>query len=346
MVNKSEFWCRPIELSDLPFYHQYHAGSPTRPAPIVELRLQLRLFLTGDRPTVNKSLRELVADARELMRRALHVLPAPMPVDWQQCSAALWKQQPWGGGLVAHTELDDIELRDLLCVDEQKDALLLNTRQFLLGAPANNVLLWGARGTGKSSLIHAVLNAHHGAGLRLVEVNKTQLTALPEIVLRLRQEPFRFVLFCDDLSFEADDASYKALKSALEGSVFKSSSNVLIYATSNRRHLLPEYMSDNEQAKFVEGELHQSEAVEEKISLSDRFGLWLSFYPFRQDQYLEVARHWVDKLAVTNGVALSWNDDVRGASLRWALARGVRSGRTAQHFARHWVGRQMVDDDN
>lgn len=295
---------------------------------------------------VKKMLRELIADAAELTQRALHVLPAPMFVDWAQCRAALWKHRPWGGGLVAHTELDDIELGDLLCVDDQKAALLLNTRQFLAGAPANNVLLWGARGTGKSSLVHAVLNAHHGAGLRLVEVNKTQLTALPDIVMRLRQEPFRFVLFCDDLSFEADDASYKALKSALEGSVFKSSRNVLIYATSNRRHLLPEYMSDNEQASFVDGELHQSEAVEEKISLSDRFGLWLSFYPFKQDQYLDVARHWVDKLSNANRVPTSWDDDARTESLRWALARGVRSGRTAQHFARHWVGRLMVDDNN
>jgi predicted AAA+ superfamily ATPase len=292
---------------------------------------------------VSKTLDELISDARELARRALNLVPVPTVVDWQHCPAAVWKAQPWGGEFVAHTELDDIQLDDLLCIDDQKEELALNTRQFLAGAPANNVLLWGARGTGKSSLVHAVLNGYRDAGLRLVEVNKSRLAELPDIVLRLRDEPFRFVLFCDDLSFEADDASYKVLKSALEGSVFKSSGNVLIYATSNRRHLLPEYMSDNEQATFVQGELHQSEAVEEKISLSDRFGLWLSFYPFKQQAYLDVVQHWLQKLASAHGVDYAWEDEVRGASLRWALARGVRSGRTAQHFARHWIGRQAVE---
>ena len=183
-----------------------------------------------------------------------------------------------------------------------------------------------------------MLNRYSDSGLRLVEVNKSLLEALPDIVYRLQDEPFRFVLFCDDLSFEADDASYKVLKSALEGSIFKSSKNVLIYATSNRRHLLPEYMSDNEQATFVEGELHQSEAVEEKISLSDRFGLWLSFYPFNQEAYLAVVKHWLKVFGDAHGVTVIWDDTVRGASLRWALARGVRSGRTAQYFARHWTG--------
>jgi predicted AAA+ superfamily ATPase len=151
------------------------------------------------------------------------------------------------------------------------------------------------------------------------------------------------VLFCDDLSFEAEDPSYKELKSALEGSVFKASSNVLIYATSNRRHLLPEYMTDNENVTVRQGELHESEAVEEKISLSDRFGLWLSFYPFKQDAYLEVVEHWVHRLAHEHGLEAAWNDEIRAAALRWALARGVRSGRTAQHFARHWVGKTLLE---
>jgi predicted AAA+ superfamily ATPase len=292
---------------------------------------------------VNETLEELIADTRELARRALKLVPSPTSVDWQQCLAAVWQPAPWGDGFVAHAELDDIALDDLLSVDDQKQQLILNTRQFLAGAPANNVLLWGARGTGKSSLVHAILNRYCDAGLRLVEVNKSRLSALPEIVFKLRDEPFRFILFCDDLSFEADDASYKVLKSALEGSMFKSSGNVLIYATSNRRHLLPEYMSDNEQASFVEGELHQSEAVEEKISLSDRFGLWLSFYPFKQQAYLEVVEHWLQKLAASHSVGFNWDDEVRGAALRWALARGVRSGRTAQHFARHWIGRSVLD---
>lgn len=291
---------------------------------------------------MKKSLEALIADGRELARRALAVVPAPGSVDWAECPVAAWHSSPWGSGFVAHGPIDDISLKDLLWIDDQKQQIDTNTRQFLAGLPANNVLLWGARGTGKSSLIHALLNRYHGEGLRMVEVGKGRLTSLPQIVQRLRSEPYRFVLFCDDLSFEADDASYKELKSALEGSVFKSSGNVLIYATSNRRHLLPEYASDNAQVKVLDGELHESEAVEEKISLSDRFGLWLSFYPFRQQAYLEVVEHWVGHLAREHGLELSWNDEVRAAALRWALARGVRSGRTAQHFARHWVGRSLL----
>ncbi len=287
---------------------------------------------------LNKTVEKLVGEALELVGRILRIIPAPQPVDWSQCKAALWKVDRWGGEFVAHRELDNIGLDDLFCIDDQKQQIELNTRQFLAGYPANNVLLWGARGTGKSSLVHGLLNRYSDSGLRLVEVNKSLLEALPDIVYRLQDEPFRFVLFCDDLSFEADDASYKVLKSALEGSIFKSSKNVLIYATSNRRHLLPEYMSDNEQATFVEGELHQSEAVEEKISLSDRFGLWLSFYPFNQEAYLAVVKHWLKVFGDAHGVTVNWDDTVRGASLRWALARGVRSGRTAQYFARHWTG--------
>ena len=287
---------------------------------------------------LNKTVEKLVGEVLELVGRILRIIPAPQPVDWSQCKAALWKVDRWGGEFVAHRELDDIGLDDLFCIDDQKQQIELNTRQFLEGYPANNVLLWGARGTGKSSLVHGLLNRYSDSGLRLVEVNKSLLEALPDIVYRLQDEPFRFVLFCDDLSFEADDASYKVLKSALEGSIFKSSKNVLIYATSNRRHLLPEYMSDNEQATFVEGELHQSEAVEEKISLSDRFGLWLSFYPFNQEAYLAVVKHWLKVFGDAHGVTVNWDDTVRGASLRWALARGVRSGRTAQYFAKHWTG--------
>lgn len=291
---------------------------------------------------LNKTVEKLVGEALELLSRILRIVPAPEPVDWSQCKAALWKVDRWGGEFIAHRELDDIGLDDLFCIDDQKQQIELNTRQFLAGYPANNVLLWGARGTGKSSLVHGLLNRYSDSGLRLVEVNKSLLEALPDIVYRLQDEPFRFVLFCDDLSFEADDASYKVLKSALEGSIFKSSKNVLIYATSNRRHLLPEYMSDNEQATFVEGELHQSEAVEEKISLSDRFGLWLSFYPFNQEAYLAVVKHWLKVFGDAHGVAISWDDTVRAASLRWALARGVRSGRTAQYFARHWTGGLLI----
>lgn len=285
----------------------------------------------------------LIDDGRELLRRALHLVPAPSQVDWARCPAAVWQSGPWGTGFSAHGARDPIALNDLLWIDDQKAAIDQNTRQFLAGVPANNVLLWGARGTGKSSLIHALLNRYQDQGLRLVEVSKDRLAHLPEIARRLADEPYRFVLFCDDLSFEAEDASYKELKSALEGSVFTASGNVIIYATSNRRHLLPEYATDNEQVVVREGELHESEAVEEKISLSDRFGLWLSFYPFRQQAYLEVTEHWVMRLASQHELSLTWNDELRGAALRWALARGVRSGRTAQHFARHWVGKTLLE---
>jgi uncharacterized protein len=285
----------------------------------------------------------LIDDARELARRALALVPAQAGADWSNCQAAVWQSGPLGAGFTAHGSLDDIGLADLLWIDDQKARIDTNTRQFLAGLPANNVLLWGARGTGKSSLVHAVLNQYQVDGLRLVEVSKHQLAALPEIVRRLRDEPYRFVLFCDDLSFEADDASYKELKSALEGSMFKASGNVLIYATSNRRHLLPEYASDNAQVTVRHGELHESEAVEEKISLSDRFGLWLSFYPFKQDAYLDVVEHWALRLAHEHGLALAWDEEIRAAALRWALGRGVRSGRTAQHFARHWVGSLLLE---
>ena len=280
----------------------------------------------------------------QVLERVLSIVPAPQTVDWRVAPAAVWQQQRFSSGFRAHPGMDPIALDDLLNIDLQKDKLLANTRQFLAGLPANNVLLWGARGTGKSSLVHALLNEFAGQGLRLVEVHKQDLGELTEIVTALSDEPYRFVLFCDDLSFEMEDASYKELKSALEGSVFKTADNVLIYATSNRRHLVPEYMADNQATRVVQGEggqmeLHEGEVVEEKISLSDRFGLWLSFYPFKQAEYLEVVNYWLQKLASAHGIQVDLDDDaVRKEALAWALGRGVRSGRTAQYFARHWIG--------
>ena len=217
-----------------------------------------------------------------------------------------------------------------------------NTERFLSAQPANNALLWGARGTGKSSLIHALLNRYAVRGLRLIEMDKRALGALPDIVALVRDAPYRFVLVCDDLSFAEDDASYKELKSVLEGSVFRSSDNVLIYATSNRRHLIPEHMTDNLAARYDGGELHESEAVEEKISLSDRFGVWLSFQPFKQDAYLDVVEHWLKRIGQRHGVAAPLTHDARREALQWALARGARNGRTAQYFARDWVGRLLI----
>jgi predicted AAA+ superfamily ATPase len=273
------------------------------------------------------------------------MLPSRQRFDWSAHDAAVWHRTPGGGELRAHSGLDGIELSDLKHVDAQKTSIEENTRQFLHGFPANNVLLWGARGTGKSSLIHALLNRYRADGLRLVEVDKEALTAFAEVVDRVRSEPYRFVLVCDDLSFEADDPSYKALKSALEGSVFRSSSNVLVYATSNRRHLVPEYMQDNLAATHRDGELHMGEAVEEKISLSDRFGIWLSFYPFGQDDYLDVVTHWLHALGRAYSIEVTLTEEVRHLALQWALARGARNGRSAQYFARHWIGRALLARD-
>ena len=285
-------------------------------------------------------------ELKKLVQRTLDLLPRVPSVNWERAHAARWQRTALTAGFVAHSEVDGIRLQDLLGVEAQKRSLRRNTQAFVHGYPANNVLLWGARGTGKSSLIHAVLNEFADDGLRLIEVGRNQLVDLPRIATAVDRLPYRFVLFCDDLSFEAEDASYKELKSALEGSVFKSSANLLIYATSNRRHLLPEYHADNQGARVSHGELHESEAVEEKISLSDRFGLWLSFYPFKQDQYLQVVEHWLLRLSREHGLLgqgrpLPMDESLRKEAIAWALARG-RSGRAAEHFARQWVGDRLL----
>lgn len=245
----------------------------------------------------------------------------------------------WRGvrGLVAVHHPHRVDLDDLLDIDEQKEALERNTQQFLHGHPANNALLWGSRGTGKSTLIKGLLTRYAGDGLRLVEVDKGALVDLPDIVEPLRGRPERFIVFSDDLSFEADDASYKALKAILDGSVAAPPDNVLIYATSNRRHLLPEYQRENQDTRMVDGEIHHGEAVEEKISLSERFGLWLAFHPFNQNQYLDIVRRHMENLGVV------FDEQAREAALRWALTRGSRSGRSALQFARDWAGRELED---
>jgi len=284
-----------------------------------------------------------------LAKRVLGLLPERHAFDWAQTSAALWRTQPWLQQLVpAQSSPVPLTLVDLLNIDDQKAQIVRNTEQFLAGLPANNVLLWGARGTGKSSLVHALLHTYADRGLRLIEIGKDHLQSLPEIVDQVADVPYRFVLFCDDLSFEVEDPSYKALKSALEGSIFKTTDNVLIYATSNRRHLVPEFMSDNQATRVHGNELHEGEVVEEKISLSDRFGLWLSFYPFKQDDYLQVVDHWVARLSQAHELegpipTVATDDSLRAEALRWALARGVRNGRSAQYFARHWVGSRGLE---
>jgi len=278
----------------------------------------------------------------QVIGKLLAILRVYEPIDWSKTTAGIWEEGRWHSGCVPYVGEQGVNLEDLLNIDHQKETLLTNTEQFLADLPSNNALLWGARGTGKSSLIHALLNRFYTDGLRVLQVSKDDLSALPRIMTLLNTLPYKFVLLCDDLSFETSDPSYKTVKSALEGSIVKSSENVLIYATSNRRHLLPEEMSDNQQARMVSGQLHESDAVEEKISLSDRFGLWLSFYPFRQDDYLNVVHHWINKLAIRHQVEVIVDQDLDKQAVRWALARGVRSGRTAHHFASHLVGKAKL----
>ena len=273
------------------------------------------------------------------LERLEALLPAaPAEPDWERYRAFRWKRWGQRGYLQPVKHPHRLRLADLQRIDHQKMALDLNLRQFLAGRPCNNALLWGARGTGKSSLIKALFNEYSDGGLRLIEVDKRDLIDLPDIVDPLYDRPERFLLYCDDLSFEADDASYKALKAMLDGSISAAPDNVLLCATSNRRHLLPEYQRENQDARIVEGELHHGEAVEEKISLSERFGLWLSFHPFSQDDYLSIVTHWLDQLGWPNGM----DAVTREEALRWALQRGARSGRVAWQFTRDLVGRRRV----
>ncbi|MBC7781077.1 MAG: ATP-binding protein [Proteobacteria bacterium] len=281
-----------------------------------------------------------LADAAEtLVERLAHLAPPPAaPTDWRGSVAFRWRRMQGHGAVLPVTHRHRIKLADLQGIDEQKKRVDQNTRQFVQGYPANNVLLTGARGTGKSSLVKAVLEKYAPRKLRLIEVDKQDLLDLPEIVDAISARPERFILYCDDLSFEADEPGYKALKTVLDGSISAASENVLVYATSNRRHLMPEYMKENLEYKHVGDEIHPGETSEEKISLSERFGLWVSFWPFSQDEYLAIVRHWLAYF----GVAQTDSAQVREAALQWALGRSSRSGRIAWHFARDWAGRQHL----
>lgn len=283
----------------------------------------------------------LRADA--LMARLEPLLPAPREaIDWTSSLAARWHREGTGGYLQPLNVSLDLDLADLIGIDRQRELLSNNTRQFVAGLPANHVLLWGSRGTGKSSLIRALLAEHASAGLRLIEIERDHLADLPKVVERLSGEPQKFVLFCDDLSFEAGEGDYRVLKSVLDGSLERAPENVLLYATSNRRHLVPERQSDNDHWQMVDGELHPNEAVEDKIALSDRFGLWLSFYPFSQEHYLDVVRHWIGSLAEQAKLSWSWDEALEKDAIRWATARGNRNGRCAYQFARQWVGIRLL----
>jgi uncharacterized protein len=282
----------------------------------------------------------LMSRADSLLLRLEALLPhALQPPDWQASIAFRYRKRAGSGFLQPVKHVASIGLGDLKEVDIQKERLLANTAQFVSNQPANNVLLTGARGTGKSSLIKACLNAYAPRGLRLIEVDKTDLMDLPDIVDLVAERPERFVVFCDDLSFDEGEPGYKALKSILDGSISQASDNVLIYATSNRRHLLPEYMKENLSYQHTDdGEVHPGEVVEEKISLSERFGLWLSFYPFTQEEYLAIVAQWLRNL----GVAQDAIDAARQESLVWALERGSRSGRVAFQFAKDYAGRHVA----
>lgn len=281
---------------------------------------------------------QFLTRAEALLARLETILPpAPAAVDWDAAHAFRWRKRQGRGYLQAVPAVSTIRLGDLQNIDRQKSLIEQNTRQFVKGLPSNNVLLTGARGTGKSSLIKACLNAFAADGLRLIEVDKDDLHDLGDIVEMIAGRPERFIVFCDDLSFEDGESGYKALKVALDGSVAAQSDNVLIYATSNRRHLLPEYMSDNETYKHqADGEIHPGEVVEEKISLSERFGLWVSFYPFKQDDYLSIVAHWLAHF----GCNAAEIEAARGDALIFALERGSRSGRVAWQFARDHAGRK------
>lgn len=287
---------------------------------------------------MSEKLELLVDRAMRLLDRLEAVLPQPLSApDWGASVAWRYRKRSSGhGSLEPVRHVATITLGDLKEIDPQKERIQRNTEQFVAGQPANNVLLTGARGTGKSSLIKACLNEYASRGLRLIEVDKADLTDLPDIVDVVAGRPEKFVVYCDDLSFEDGEAGYKALKSILDGSVAASTPNVLIYATSNRRHLLPEYMKENLSYTHTEdGEVHPGEVVEEKISLSERFGLWVSFYPFSQDEYLAITAQWLDSF----GVPREAIEASRAEALVWALERGSRSGRVAYQFARDWAGR-------
>ncbi len=275
-----------------------------------------------------------------LLARLERLLPPQPPhPDWSASIAFRWKKlQGRAGYLQPVTQVHRIRLADLRGVERQKALIEANTLQFVGGLPANNVLLTGARGTGKSSLVKAVLNRHAREGLRLIEVEKHDLIDLPDIVDLVSGRPERFIVYCDDLSFESNEPGYKALKVVLDGSIATSSENVLVYATSNRRHLMPEYMQENLEYKHVGDEVHPGETSEEKISLSERFGLWVSFYPFDQDEYLNIAAHWLGEF----GVSAREIAESRTAALQWSLSRGSRSGRVAWQFARDWAGQHGI----
>ena len=294
---------------------------------------------------MSELLNEFLQRANQVLQQVAPLLPKPTePIDWHSVSAASW-QRTGNSSFFRPIQIGaDIRLADLLGVERQCEQLLRNTQQFLRGFPANHALLWGARGTGKSSLVRALLAEYAEQGLRLIEVERNDLADLPMIVESLADLPQHFIVFCDDLSFEAGEGDYRILKSVLEGSLERAPDNVLLYATSNRRHLLPEQHSDNQHWQQGDGgELHPNEAVEDKIALSDRFGLWLSFYPFDQEHYLAVVQHWIAEYAQPTQLQWQFDEVAAKEAISWASARGNRNGRCAAQFAKQWVGLRLLE---
>jgi uncharacterized protein len=297
---------------------------------------QEEITMINLKPDVVARLERVLSSVEMLLPRAVR------PVDWSSCYAANWRRHSFSGYLEPVRVTDTTTLDELLGVEEQKEVMLHNTRQFLAGLPANNALLWGSRGTGKSSLVKALLHKFAPKGLRVIQVEKEDLIYLSEIFAAVENEPYRFILLCDDLTFEVGELSYKMLKSALDGSVYSAPENVLIYVTSNRRHLLPEYETDHIGGKFVNGELQQSEAMEEKVSLSDRFGLWVAFYAFSQDRYLDAVRLCVEREARERRVEIPWSKELEQHAISWSHDKSKRCGRTAYQFTKNWVGRYLL----
>jgi len=286
---------------------------------------------------------EVVAQLERVLGSVEMLLPkVTKPVDWSTCHAANWRRHSFSGYLEPVKVTDTTRLDELLGVDEQKKIMTSNTRQFLQGLPANNALLWGSRGTGKSSIVKALLNEYGDQGLRVIQVEKEDLIYISEIFAAVEDQPYRFIMLCDDLTFEMGELSYKMLKSALDGSVYSAPDNVLIYVTSNRRYLLPEYEGDHLGGKYVKGELQQSEIQEEKSSLSDRFGLWVPFHVFSQERYLEAVKLCLERWTAKFGREIPWSKDLEMAAIKWSHEKTKRCGRTAYQFSKNWVGKYLL----
>lgn len=286
---------------------------------------------------------EVVAQLERVLSSVEMLLPRPAkPLDWATCPAANWRRHSFSGYLEPVRVTDATTLEELLGLEKQKEILISNTRQFIAGLPSNNALLWGSRGTGKSSVVKALLNAYAAEGLRIVQVEKEDLVYLSEIFTAVENEPYRFILLCDDLTFEVGELGYKLLKSALDGSVYSPPENVLIYVTSNRRYLIPELETDKLGNRFVNGEMQPGEAAEEKHSLSDRFGLWIPFHVFTQDRYLDAVKLCLEREGRQRGINFPWSKELELEAIQWSHDKSKRCGRTAYQFSKSWIGRYLL----